>query len=77
MVISLPKAYSAKAKFLTRRRQDAKKNKNCFKSIIMPQTPVYPLDLNFLKRKGTIAAYLVPTSCGAVLVESGPGSTLE
>ncbi|MFH1908729.1 MAG: MBL fold metallo-hydrolase [Chloroflexota bacterium] len=49
----------------------------------MPQTPVYPLDLNFLERKGTIAAYLVPCAAptrysgGAVLVESGPGSTLE
>ncbi|MFH1908807.1 MAG: hypothetical protein ABIL11_15740, partial [Chloroflexota bacterium] len=49
----------------------------------MTQTPVYPLDLNFLERKGTIAAYLVPCAAptrysgGAVLVESGPCSTLE
>lgn len=43
----------------------------------MAQTPVYPLDLNFSNRKDTIAAYLIPYSGGAVMVESGPGSTIE
>ncbi len=36
---------------------------------------VYTIDLNFLNRKEAIAAYLIPHSEGAVLVESGPGST--
>jgi glyoxylase-like metal-dependent hydrolase (beta-lactamase superfamily II) len=34
------------------------------------------IDLNFLGRSGTIGAYLVPHSSGAILVESGPGSTI-
>ena len=38
---------------------------------------VHTLDLNFLNRKNAIAAYLVPHSEGAVLVESGPGSTID
>jgi glyoxylase-like metal-dependent hydrolase (beta-lactamase superfamily II) len=38
---------------------------------------VYTLDLNFLNRHEAIAAYLIPHSEGAVLVESGPGSTVE
>ncbi len=37
---------------------------------------VYTLDLNFLGIPGTIASYLIPHPHGAVLVESGPGSTL-
>ena len=38
---------------------------------------VHTLDLNFLNRQEAIAAYLIPHSEGAVLVESGPGSTIE
>jgi glyoxylase-like metal-dependent hydrolase (beta-lactamase superfamily II) len=42
----------------------------------MAKTPVITLDLNFQKRKQTIASYLIPHSSGVVLVECGPGSTL-
>jgi len=37
---------------------------------------IIPLDLHFLGRPGVIAAYLLPYSHGAILIESGPGSTL-
>jgi len=37
----------------------------------------YTLDLDFLGIPGTIASYLIPHKHGAILVESGPGSTLE
>jgi len=37
---------------------------------------VHTLDLNFMGVPGTIAAYLIPHSRGAVLIESGPGSTI-
>ncbi len=37
----------------------------------------FTLDLFFQNRHGEIAAYLVPYSGGAVLVDSGAGSTLE
>ncbi|HJW91177.1 MAG TPA: MBL fold metallo-hydrolase [Anaerolineales bacterium] len=40
------------------------------------QTPVHTLDLNFLGVPGTIAAYLIPHRYGAILIESGPGSTV-
>ena len=43
----------------------------------MIQTPILPLDLNFRNRQGAIAAYLIRHSGGAVMVESGPGSTIE
>ncbi len=36
---------------------------------------IHTIDLNFLNRKNAIAVYLIPHSAGAVLVESGPGST--
>ncbi len=36
---------------------------------------IHTIDLNFLNRKNAIAAYLIPHSKGAALVESGPGST--
>jgi len=39
--------------------------------------PVHTLDLNFQGIPGTIASYLIPHPHGAVLVESGPGSTQE
>jgi len=38
---------------------------------------IFTLDLNFLDRKKAIAAYLIPYSGGAVLVETGPGSTIS
>ena len=38
---------------------------------------VHTLDLNFQNRNDAIAAFLIPYSGGAVLVESGPGSTTE
>lgn len=37
---------------------------------------IHPLDLNFLGIPGTIASFLIPYAHGAVLVETGPGSTL-
>ncbi len=43
----------------------------------MAKTHIEPLDLNFSNRAQAIASYLVLHSEGAVLVESGPGSTLE
>ena len=39
------------------------------------KTNLHTLDLNFQGIPGTIAAYLIPHAHGAVLVESGPGST--
>jgi len=43
----------------------------------MVQTRVDTLDLNFQGRPGAIAAYLIRHADGAVLVECGPGSTIE
>jgi len=37
---------------------------------------IFTLDLNFLDRQKAIAAYLIPYEGGAVLVETGPGSTI-
>ena len=37
---------------------------------------IITLDLNFMSVPGAIAAYLIPHTHGAVLVESGPGSTI-
>lgn len=37
---------------------------------------VYTIDLNFMGLPGAIASYLIPHAHGAVLIESGPGSTL-
>lgn len=42
----------------------------------MAQT-VHTLDLNFQNRHDAIAAYLIPHADGAMLVESGPGSTID
>ncbi len=39
-------------------------------------TAVTILDLNFQGQRGAIASYLIRHSTGAVLIESGPGSTL-
>lgn len=38
---------------------------------------IHTIDLNFLGRIGTIGAYLVPHSGGCILVEAGPGSTIQ
>jgi glyoxylase-like metal-dependent hydrolase (beta-lactamase superfamily II) len=38
---------------------------------------VLTLDLGFQKTPHAIASYLIPTSRGGVLIESGPGSTIE
>lgn len=38
---------------------------------------IIPLDLNFLHREKAIAAYLIPNGDKAVLVESGPMSTIQ
>ncbi len=38
---------------------------------------IIPLDLNFQGQKGVIASYLLPHQHGAILIESGPGSTQD
>ncbi len=43
----------------------------------MAKTDIFPLDLNFQGRAHAIASYMLKHSGGVVLVESGPGSTLE
>ncbi len=40
------------------------------------QSRILTLDLNFQGIPGVIAAYLIPHAHGAILVESGPGSTI-
>lgn len=37
---------------------------------------IHTIDLNFCGLPGAIAAYLIPHAHGAILVESGPGSTI-
>jgi glyoxylase-like metal-dependent hydrolase (beta-lactamase superfamily II) len=41
----------------------------------MVQSPIITIDLNFQGRPHAIASYLIRHSSGAVLIESGPGST--
>jgi glyoxylase-like metal-dependent hydrolase (beta-lactamase superfamily II) len=41
----------------------------------MNKPKIIPLDLNFQNTPGVIAAYLLPHTHGAALIESGPGST--
>jgi glyoxylase-like metal-dependent hydrolase (beta-lactamase superfamily II) len=43
----------------------------------MARTSIHTLDLNFQGRPLAIAAYMLEHSSGIVLVESGPGSTVE
>ncbi|NJC95650.1 MAG: hypothetical protein C3F07_15890 [Anaerolineales bacterium] len=43
----------------------------------MAKTRVITLDLNFQGRPHAIAAYLIKYADGAILIESGPGSTLS
>ncbi len=42
----------------------------------MSKSVIHTLDLNFLGIPGAIASYLIPHAHGALLVESGPGSTI-
>ena len=41
----------------------------------MAKTRVITLDLNFQGKSEAIASYLIPHSAGAILIESGPGTT--
>ena len=43
----------------------------------MARTPIHTLDLNFQGRPLAISAYMLEHSGGVVLVESGPGSTVD
>jgi glyoxylase-like metal-dependent hydrolase (beta-lactamase superfamily II) len=43
----------------------------------MKNLPIHTLDLNFRSRSGTIGAYLVPHPEGCILIETGPGSTIN
>jgi glyoxylase-like metal-dependent hydrolase (beta-lactamase superfamily II) len=43
----------------------------------MARTPIHTLDLNFQGRPLAIAAYMLEHDNGVVLVEAGPGSTVE
>ena len=43
----------------------------------MNDPEIHTIDLNFLGRPGTIAAYLVPHEHGAILVETGPCTTID
>jgi glyoxylase-like metal-dependent hydrolase (beta-lactamase superfamily II) len=43
----------------------------------MKDPVIHTIDLNFLGRSGTIGAYLVPYSNGCILIETGPGSTIN
>ncbi len=43
----------------------------------MAKTSVITLDLNFQGKTQAIASYLIKHSAGAILIESGPGSTLS
>ena len=42
----------------------------------MSNPTLHTLDLNFQGKSGTIASYLIKYGDGAILIESGPGSTL-
>lgn len=41
------------------------------------RTPIHTLDMNFMGIRAAIGVYLIPHSNGAVLIESGPGSTTD
>ena len=43
----------------------------------MVRTPIHTLDLNFQGQPQSIASYMLEHSNGVVLIETGPGSTLE
>lgn len=43
----------------------------------MSNPVIHTIDLNFRGRSGTIGTYLIPNSNGCILIESGPGSTIN
>lgn len=43
----------------------------------MNEPVIHTIDLHFLGRSGTVGAYLVPYTGGCILVETGPGSTIQ
>jgi glyoxylase-like metal-dependent hydrolase (beta-lactamase superfamily II) len=43
----------------------------------MNDLQIHTIDLHFMGRDGTIAVYLIPHSHGAILIECGPGSTVQ
>jgi glyoxylase-like metal-dependent hydrolase (beta-lactamase superfamily II) len=43
----------------------------------MDHPKIHTIDLKFRGISGTIASYLIPHNSGAVLIESGPGSTIS
>lgn len=43
----------------------------------MSKPTIYTIDLNFQGIPGAIASYLIPHKNGAILIESGPGSTIQ
>ena len=43
----------------------------------MNEPLIHTIDLNFRGRSGTIGTYLVPHSNGCILIETGPGSTIN
>ena len=43
----------------------------------MSEPTIHTIDLNFLGRSGTIGTYLIPHSKGAILIETGPRSTIQ
>jgi len=47
------------------------------RALDLKEREVFTLDLNFMGVRQAIASYLIPHAQGAVLVESGPGSTQE
>ena len=52
-------------------------NSTASRALNLQEREVYTLDLNFMGVRQAIASYLIPHAHGAVLVESGPGSTQE
>ncbi len=43
----------------------------------MKQPEIHIIDLNFMGRRGIIAAYFIPHAEGGILVETGPASTFQ
>ena len=52
------------------------KSPNMSKSLQINGNSIHTLDLNFMGVSGTIASYLIPHKHGAILIETGPGTTL-
>jgi len=47
------------------------------KNLKIKGNSIHTLELNFMGVAGTIAAYLIPHKHGAILIETGPGTTLD